>query len=524
VARSQALFQQVDRAYKILSHREKRQLYDSYGEHMVEIYENEMLSDTQRKLLLLIINPKLTGLVCVVFLALFALFALVPIFLTLRLDGTIEWSWSVVLLPMWVLDLLAVALVSLLTYLVVQAARALKDATPDEEQPILSPNGASATGGASSGSSPSSASSSPVNTDDEGIIEVEQEAMGEHSGSYDHATATATAAAAAPASAAAAAAAAAASGSSPSSTTDHATIDMDTATAATSATDSTSAQPTTPLPSSSSSNEMPNTTDANRLGLRDWAALFMPLVAVVLFVVFQTLLCVRLDSNGRYLTSWWWVFWPLFAIELYHGAFSVDISQRSYRAFVHESHSSTFGLGYVGFLFRSYVCGLLRVVFWVLVVLDLDGSLGTNMSAWLLFTPLFVLAAYSIVGSVADWRVRIGGATERGESDEDVGVARIASCVALTILLVSLAFFITFVCLTAAKIDGDSFSFSIVFIPAFVLLGLLFCVCFCCCIPLLYCMQRSSGGWSSEAVASSTSGAGASPGYSPQQLLRIKHQ
>jgi hypothetical protein len=131
---------QVDRAYKILSDPEKRNLYDTYGEQAVEFYENDMLSDTQRKIMLYLVNPQLTNVVCLALLALFALVTLAPTFLTLRLDDTVTWSWSVVLVPMWILDAIVLVVVGAFTVLLVQAARSMNaDAeSGDEEEPILS--------------------------------------------------------------------------------------------------------------------------------------------------------------------------------------------------------------------------------------------------------------------------------------------------------------------------------------------------------------------------------------------------
>jgi hypothetical protein len=245
------------------------------------------------------------------------------------------------------------------------------------------------------------------------------------------------------------------------------------------------------------------------LSIRDWVGLCFPFATIVLFTVFQILLCLRLDDTVA--IAWWVVLSPFLVVEAIHGTMIVDPTPSAYQTSVLEGYSSTFGLGYGGFLVRAYCCTVLRIVFWVLVILQLENVM--SISAWLLFLPLFGIAAYSLLGSIADWRLRAGASNE---SDEDKAITRVASCVAVSVLVVVLVFFITFICLSAAKVDQASFSYGIVFIPAYVLLGLAFCMCFCCCLPLVCCMQRSSGGWD---VDREHAEAHASP---PGTLLQIK--
>ncbi|KAJ3195422.1 hypothetical protein HK101_000264 [Irineochytrium annulatum] len=86
-----ARFQAINKAYEILSDEKKRSIYDRYGEQGISMMDNIPFLDPE---MLLTMN-KTFGIATLLVLSLF----LFPIFISLRADGKVSWSWIAVFVP-----------------------------------------------------------------------------------------------------------------------------------------------------------------------------------------------------------------------------------------------------------------------------------------------------------------------------------------------------------------------------------------------------------------------------------------
>ncbi|KAJ3203591.1 hypothetical protein HDU67_010101 [Dinochytrium kinnereticum] len=86
-----ARFQAISRAYEVLSDDKKRSIYDKYGEQGVLMMDKVPFIDPE---ILLALNR--TIIIATLFVVAFLLF---PIFVSLRADGKVNWSWPVVFIP-----------------------------------------------------------------------------------------------------------------------------------------------------------------------------------------------------------------------------------------------------------------------------------------------------------------------------------------------------------------------------------------------------------------------------------------
>ncbi|KAJ3292327.1 hypothetical protein HDU79_001537 [Rhizoclosmatium sp. JEL0117] len=84
-------FQKLLKAYEVLSDEKKRQVYDKYGANGVEMMDKMPFLDVGMIL-------AMKSLFCVITI-LSAILLLLPIFISMKVDGKISWSWPVVFIP-----------------------------------------------------------------------------------------------------------------------------------------------------------------------------------------------------------------------------------------------------------------------------------------------------------------------------------------------------------------------------------------------------------------------------------------
>mmetsp|Transcript_33995 Transcript_33995/g.109158 ORF Transcript_33995/g.109158 Transcript_33995/m.109158 type:complete len:548 (+) Transcript_33995:37-1680(+) len=100
-------FQKISTAYATLSDPQRRQVYDRFGEQGVQIMEQAAAYGVPPWLL----NPAAqSGLLCVLLVVVMGLVVVFPVILTMRIDGGLAWPWPAVFTPLWLADLLVLAL------------------------------------------------------------------------------------------------------------------------------------------------------------------------------------------------------------------------------------------------------------------------------------------------------------------------------------------------------------------------------------------------------------------------------
>lgn len=97
--------QQVNRAFEVLSDPMKKKLYDRYGVEVLTLYENKTITEDLWKLIFVLVNQKFTAFIGILCLVIFSSLVLSPIFIGLRIDNSITWSWFLVLFPLYIVEI-----------------------------------------------------------------------------------------------------------------------------------------------------------------------------------------------------------------------------------------------------------------------------------------------------------------------------------------------------------------------------------------------------------------------------------
>ena len=88
----------------------KRQIYDRYGEQGVQAIDQATSMGVPQWILL---SPAVQGgLFCMLIMVVVLIFVMLPILLLCRIDGAIDWSWGVVLAPLWIVNAAIVLIIA----------------------------------------------------------------------------------------------------------------------------------------------------------------------------------------------------------------------------------------------------------------------------------------------------------------------------------------------------------------------------------------------------------------------------
>jgi len=101
-------FKEISSAYNVLNDPTTKEIYDTYGEEGLALYENGVLGEEGElmRILPFLESPGSMCLLIMVGVILWSLVCLIPIFVTLKTDDVVDWSWPVVFIPLWILNII----------------------------------------------------------------------------------------------------------------------------------------------------------------------------------------------------------------------------------------------------------------------------------------------------------------------------------------------------------------------------------------------------------------------------------
>eukprot|EP01119_Soliformovum_irregulare_P005720 TRINITY_DN1746_c0_g1_i1.p1 TRINITY_DN1746_c0_g1~~TRINITY_DN1746_c0_g1_i1.p1 ORF type:complete len:416 (-),score=80.54 TRINITY_DN1746_c0_g1_i1:14-1261(-) len=192
-------------------------------------------------------------------------------------------------------------------------------------------------------------------------------------------------------------------------------------------------------------------------------------------LAFHILLCIQLEYNSL---RWASVFIPVYIFEI---LWFIRIALASNRtAFEEERSEMVFcGMRYVGFLIRSFFTLTCVIVFTILVVDNLE----RRTFSWFIPTiPLWIAIGHVLMGGILDSCFSVMATEDPSERSQKKSVICSKTCLS--------CFFMALLCaligLVASKLNGDPRTLAVVFIPIFILMGLLLC-CYACIGTLACC-------------------------------------
>jgi len=220
-----------------------------------------------------------------------------------------------------------------------------------------------------------------------------------------------------------------------------------------------------------------------------------------LVVVFFAFLAAYLDGNAN-LSHWRYsqVFSPLLAVEFCNLVKKflqyAHFSRYNYLSEMQNTDTAMgktayLGCGYFGFILRKLFWFTHRVWFLVFLLLKLDDAV--SWSWWVNTAPVLSALVLGTALKIADnvltlAALRMG---TREEEEEKAGARTTLTCISIGVSLMA-SIVVIMVCLLAARLDHDeNYRLVIIFIPVYIVLGLVMC-CFMCCVPCICCIIRKA--------------------------------
>ncbi|KAK5574875.1 hypothetical protein RB653_010129 [Dictyostelium firmibasis] len=205
----------------------------------------------------------------------------------------------------------------------------------------------------------------------------------------------------------------------------------------------------------------------------------------IFIMTFMGLLVSKLDETTHTASHMLWseVFIPIYALIVLsivqkYEIFSSEHYEKRFSSPEHIDTCTNFGLGHPGFILRKLLRDLVASWFFVFLMIKLDHVVEWNW--WINSIPVFFYIIFYLVLIALDNSSKMNNLP----MDEDER----ASNQSLTSFLYCIFIFfmipvILFISLLAAHISADSFAIANVFIPIFIVLGLLTCAycIFACC-------------------------------------------
>ncbi|EAL71323.1 hypothetical protein DDB_G0272342 [Dictyostelium discoideum AX4] len=246
-----------------------------------------------------------------------------------------------------------------------------------------------------------------------------------------------------------------------------------------------------------------------------------------LFIMtFMGLLVSKLDATTYTASSMLWseVFIPIYALIVTsilqkYEIFSREHYEKRFSSPEHLDTCTNFGLGHPGFILRKLLRDLVASWFFVFLMLKLDHVVEWNW--WINSIPVFFYIIFYLVLMALDNSSKMNNLSmDEDERASNESVNSFLYCIFIFLMIPV----ILFISLLAAHISADRFAIANVFIPIFIVLGLLtcaYCIFACCALAAAkgQGMEDFPGGSPTQNIASIIN----SRMLRPQKFLEAQH-